>query len=223
LKALKKNVDHQTRDVRIFELRSVFDETGKETKMLCGLMSGRRYPLHWKLKEEGVDYFDLKGVTTYLFKAMHLKESYREAASRSYFHPRISTQIWVGSQCLGEMGKIQPPHLEAYDLKQDAYLFELNISELQKIDFRKVVFEPPSKFPAVLRDLSILVPLSKDRAVLFDELYETIEKEGGGLVTRIELFDIYKGDSIPSGTESYTFALTYQSSSQTLKDEEVNR
>ncbi len=221
LKILKLNIDRQIRNVRIFELRSVFDEKQRETKMLAGLLSGPRYPLHWKLKEEGIDYFDLKGVVSHFFGALRHRVSFREAASGPYFHPRLSTKIWISGKCYGEMGSIHIPTLDMYDLKQEAYLFEINVSELEKSGFRKIVFEPLSKFPAVLRDLSILVPLK--RAVLFDELYETIEKEGGGLVTRVELFDIYKGDSIPPGTESYTFALTYQSSGGTLRDEEVNR
>lgn len=221
LKILKLNLDHEMRDIRIFECRAVFDENRKETKMLAGLISGFRHPLHWNLKEEGIDYFDLKGAVSHLFNALNLKVSFREAPECRFFHPKLSAKIWIGGECFGAMGRIHTSLIDAYDLKQEAYLFELNLAGLQRIGLRKPIFEPISKFPAVLRDLSILVPLK--RAVLFDELYETIEKEGGGLVTRIELFDIYKGTSIPAGTESYTFALTYQSASGTLRDEEVNR
>lgn len=221
LKTLKLNLDHETRDQRIFECRAVFDENRKETKMLAGLISGFRHPLHWNLKEEGVDYFDLKGAVSGLFNALNLKVSFREVPECRLFHPKLSEKIWIGGECFGAMGKIHTSLIDAYDLKQEAYLFELNLAALQRIGLRKPIFEPISKFPPVKRDLSILVPLK--RAVLFDELYETIEKEGGGLVTRIELFDIYKGTSIPEGTESYTFALTYQSASGTLRDEEVNR
>ncbi|MEK7790962.1 MAG: phenylalanine--tRNA ligase subunit beta [Deltaproteobacteria bacterium] len=220
LKTLRFNIDHQIRDVRIFELRSIFDENRKEIRMLSGLMRGSRYPLYWNLKEESVNYFDLKGAASHLFKTLRLKESYRENASHPYFHPKISVKIWMGRDGLGEMGRIHPAVLEAYDLKQDAYLFELNVSALKKVDFKKIVFERLIKFPAVKRDLSLLIPLERD--IVFNHLVETIENAGGALLTQTELFDIYEGPSIPAGFRSYTFALTYQSAERTLTDAEVN-
>jgi phenylalanyl-tRNA synthetase beta chain len=98
-------------------------------------------------------------------------------------------------------------------------IFDFNFEELQKLSSEEHEFRLISKYPAALRDISILVP----RQVLVDEVLNKIEISGGPLVRDVDLFDIYEGEKIPKGKKNLSFHIVYQSDVKTLKSEEIDK
>ncbi len=223
LKNLKFNLDQQRSRVRIFELRNVYQS--KETKILSGLISGPRYPTHWNLKNPEVDFYDVKAIVNSVLQALgaRFSDSVEEQVPNPIFQSNLSAEIKEAGKSLCRFGKIHPQLQEAFDLKQTAYLFELNfhIFEKEYQEKEKNIFKLLPKYPFVKRDLSLLIPLHKK--ITHKLLCEVFLKEGGPLVKNVELFDVYQGEAIPEGHTSYAYALTYGSDERTLTDVEVSK
>ncbi|MBI3019624.1 MAG: phenylalanine--tRNA ligase subunit beta [Deltaproteobacteria bacterium] len=224
LKNLKFNLDHGCSRVRIFELRPVYNGKGQETKMLSGLISGSRYPTHWDLKEEEVDFYDVKAIVHLISNTVGIwfvDDCEIGVYDSSLFHPHLSAEIRLAGNSVFRFGKIHPDIRQTFDLKQAAYVFECNFNILEK-DFQSSlnIFKPLPKYPFVKRDLSLLIPAKK---IHHKALHEIFFKVGGHLVKKAELFDVYEGEAIPEGYKSYAYALTYGSDDRTLTDQEVSR
>ena len=197
--------------------------------MLAGLISGTRTASHWALKEENVDFYDIKAVVNSLFQILdsHLRdENVGGSVENSYFQSNLSFEIRAGGVSVCRFGKLHPELEEAFDVKQAVYVFELDFSyfEARSGKEQKYYFKPLPKYPPVKRDLSLLIP--KDKQVTHAQLVEGIVKQGassfGPLVYDIQLFDIYEGEAIPAGYKSFAYSITYLSPERTLTDQEVN-
>ncbi len=226
LKNVEFNLKHGRKRVRIFELRNIYDDQGKETLMLTGLISGTRYPLNWGLPEIPIDFYDIKGIVLNLFRQLNFKEDEIELKTLSdisWYQPGQFSEIEVkrNSLKIGTLGKIRPKVLEAFDVDQPIYLFEINVSHLKVVFRAKKVVTFISKFPPAYRDLSILIPTSS--TVHYKDLHSHLLSQGAPFLKEVELFDLYKGSSIPEGYQSMTFSLRYHSDERTLQDEQVNQ
>jgi phenylalanyl-tRNA synthetase beta chain len=110
--------------------------------------------------------------------------------------------------------------MEAYDLAgEEAFAFELNIEALMKQLSGTRRFEPFAKFPAVYRDISLIV----DRGVESAEIRKIIDQEGNGLVESVRIFDLYEGEGIDPSEKALGFNICYRSQSGTLEGEDINR
>jgi phenylalanyl-tRNA synthetase beta chain len=110
--------------------------------------------------------------------------------------------------------------MDAYDLESViAYLFEMNIKTLLEQMPDRKVFELYARFPAVFRDISLIV----DRGVASAEVQEIIEREGGELIEAVDLYDLYEGGKIDASEKALTFRVCYRSKKGTLDGKEINR
>lgn len=109
--------------------------------------------------------------------------------------------------------------VENYDIDTRVYIAQLNFDALVEETNLDRKYKPLPKYPAILRDIAVVV----DSDVMVGELEKVILENGEGLIENIELFDVYEGKQIESGKKSVAFSLTYRSSKKTLKDEEVNK
>jgi phenylalanyl-tRNA synthetase beta chain len=138
---------------------------------------------------------------------------------RAFQHPALhsgqSAQIFYKNQLIGIAGALHPLLMKEFDLNQAVFLFELDLS---LISAKKAVkFTKPSKFPIVKRDISVLV----EKEVVVDELLKCIKSEANELLSNLELFDLYRGEGIDIEKKSLALGLTFQTSSSTLTEEEV--
>ncbi len=119
------------------------------------------------------------------------------------------------NQSIGIIGAVHPWLLKEFDLGQQAYVFELNLSSIcvkKQLKFTKI-----SKFPTVKRDISVLI----DASVAVKLVMKLIESTAFPLLNNLELFDLYQGEGIDIGKKSLALGLTFQASSSTLTEEEV--
>jgi phenylalanyl-tRNA synthetase beta chain len=116
------------------------------------------------------------------------------------------------------MGEVHPALRERFDLKQDVFLFEFDFQKVVERMTVRRVFVPLPRYPAVTRDLAVVV----DKEVAAGDILRTLWAENNGWIKEIRLFDLYQGSPVPRGKKSLAFRLIYQKEDRTLTDREVN-
>ncbi|MDX1901376.1 MAG: phenylalanine--tRNA ligase subunit beta [Gammaproteobacteria bacterium] len=215
LNVLQYNLNRQQSRVRIFEVGTCFVGS-EETQVLSALVSGGLFPLQWGMKDRVVDFFDVKGDIENLFTLTGYSGALTYQASKHpALHPGQSADIYHGDQYLGVFGLLHPSLAKTFDMDGKVYLFELPLKSLQFTNIPQ--FREISKFPAIRRDIAILL----EDTVPAKHIQDTISKVAGPLLQSVTVFDVYQGKGIPSGKKSMAFALVLQHASQTLTDETV--
>lgn len=165
------------------------------------------------------DFYSLKGRVEVLLEELNISDySFRRVQHPSY-HPGRAAEVLIGDEVLGIIGEAHPDVSQAYQIGTRVYMGELNFNLLMKNARREVKYSPLPKYPAVNRDIAVLV----DRETEVGRIAEAIKEAGGELVEKLELFDVYTGEQIPEGKKSVAYSLTLRSKERTLVDEEANR
>ncbi|MDF1613672.1 phenylalanine--tRNA ligase subunit beta [Desulfurivibrio dismutans] len=224
----RHNINHQSPDLRLFELGKVFfveerQDLPREEEHLAAVFSGRRSPrapMLWT-GEEPVDIYDVKGVMEELLTGLALADLQLVPAATTPSYAMASFQLIITDgpegELLGEAGKIQPAVLKAFGIKQEVFYLELNLTELSRCRSTSAGFAALPRFPAVKWDLAMLVP----EEVEAGEMLAAIRKTGGKLLEQVEIFDVYRGKHIEPGRKSVAFAIHYRDAEQTLNDKKV--
>jgi phenylalanyl-tRNA synthetase beta chain len=220
LKVLQYNLNRQQDRVRLFETGLRFTLQTNEIKQentLAGLVSGPEFPLQWGLPDRPVDFADLRGdIEALLRPAGAVGRLKTEAKPHPALHPGQSARLMLDGQELGWMGALHPGVLKALDLPQGALAFEIRLGAL--LESKIPAFEPISRFPAVRRDLAVVVSEEVSAA----ELLAAAREAAGNLLQEARIFDIYRGPGIDSGRKSVALGLILQDSSRTLTDEDAD-
>jgi phenylalanyl-tRNA synthetase beta chain len=234
LEVTAANLRH-TQDVRLFEVGFVYlPRPGKtlpdEPRRLALVLTGRRWPEFWG--ESGtqpppLDFFDLKGIIEALASDLHLPEISYRPATAAYLHPGKAAELLVRGQAVGSFGLLHPKTAEqlaeAKELKElngrELLVGELDLEAIQAAVPARYAYAPVPLYPAALRDIAVIV----DESVTAEQIAKEIRAAGGALLSGVRLFDLYRGESIPAGTKSLAYALTYQADDRTLTDKEVDR
>ncbi len=212
---------------QIFEIGNVyFKREGQllpdEPRRLGILMTGPRRTSNWLKDDAGgnVDFYDLKGVVEELLVGLHLSDVSYARASHPSFHPGRSAQLSVGKTEIGTLGELHPIVARTFDLTAAPILVaELDLDALLDLVQDRHEVKPLPITPPVLQDIAIVVNEETPAAAV----EAVIVQAGGDLLKGVSLFDVYRGDPIPTGQKSLAYNLVYQTDERTLKDEEVAR
>lgn len=209
------NIKRGNNDIKLFEIGKGFfkvDNVYKEEEKLAILMSGNYY---YSLEgNRSVNFYIIKGIVEkvlnhlgyngrYYFKVLDIPEE---------LHPGVSASIYIDNKKIGIIGRIHPNIS-----KEDIYISEINLSLLKEIRTSKMKYKEVSKYPSITKDVSFL--LKED--IPSEEIIKAIKKSGGKLLTKIEVFDLYKGVGIPKDMRSLGFKLYFEDPNKTLTLEEV--
>ncbi len=220
LQAIAYNANRQQERVRVFELGRSFvrrAETVAQDRMLAGAVLGSALPPQWGVKPRESDFFDVKRDVEALLQITGRVNSFDiRHGTHPALHPGQSAQISCQGNAIGWLGGLHPDLVAKLGLNRPVFLFELQVSALQRGQIPQ--FGAISKFPAIRRDLALLV----DVQTSVREVTDTMRKAAGELLVDLQLFDEYRGEGIDSGRKSLALALTLQDSSRTLKDEVVD-
>jgi len=227
LGTMRYNLTHQIKTLKIFEVGKIFiPSSGRvlplEPEMLAALWTGMAQEASWHGPQVPCDYYDIKGIVEGLLEALKIKAvrfTRIPDEACGYTRPGYCAWIQAGDTILGRVGEIAPRVCESFELKQRAYLFELELAGLIPLIPLAPEFEPLPKFPAIYRDITLIV----DRAVETQSILEAVERMGEALVESAQLFAVFEGDPIAAGKKSVSFRMTYRSNKKTLVDEDVNR
>ncbi len=219
LDALARNVKRQYSSVRLFESGNVFTrENGqyRQFASLAGVATGRLTARSWDGADREMDFYDIKGHVEALLE-LGRKTGVRFLPLRHpALHPGQAAEVRVADAAVGKLGRLHPALQKTLGFPSPVYLFEL---EADKVREKPVAaFSGLSQFPSVNRDLAVVV----DRAVSFDDVRRCILQTSSKLLSKLELFDVYVGNNVDFDRKSLGFSLTFQASSRTLNDTEVD-
>ncbi|HLT28941.1 MAG TPA: phenylalanine--tRNA ligase subunit beta [Myxococcaceae bacterium] len=229
LENLSLSVRHQVERLRIYEIGRTYhrDPQGgqgqrpaaREVNRLGGLLYGLRAGRSWSEGSGTVDFYDAKGAVEGVLSALHIHGA-RFTAIRDVpsLHPGAAAAIHdAEGQLLGTVGQLHPRVARAADVPEAVFVFDLDLARLLARATLVPLAQALPRFPAVLRDLSVVVP----REHAMEAVRQLILEEGGALVEDAALFDVYTGQNIPEGHRSLAFAIRYRSPERTLQDAEV--
>ena len=210
-------------DVFLFETgwaHSVADGHLPESGFLvAGVMMGSRWSGVWNADAAwATDFYAAKGVVESLMAGLGMEPARWERATPPAFHPGRTASATIGDRCLGVVGELHPEVAETLDLPSGVCAFELDGELLMSLSTADRTYQPPSRFPAVTRDLAFVV----SREVAAGELHSVIAEELAGWALEIRLFDRYEGKSLGEGRVSLGFRLALGVTDRTLTDEEVD-
>jgi phenylalanyl-tRNA synthetase beta chain len=212
------------RGIKIFELGKVYhgskDGAVKEEKMLSGIIAGKDE------KTKGEKFYELKGAIDSLLNKLGISDQWYDDFGATpewtddvFWQKTGTAEIKIGDEEVGFLGQINSMILNKLNINGIVVAFNLNFGKILKLAEEELIYEPPSPYPAAVRDLAIFVDLDDKMA----DVLNIIETAGGKLVQDVDLFDMYEGEGIPGGRKSLAFHIIYQSYEKTLKDEEVDK
>jgi phenylalanyl-tRNA synthetase beta chain len=225
LETVHYNFSQQIKNLKIFEIGKIFINEDprhlpKETEILAGLWTGSRYDASWHSQKADCDFYDIKGAVEGLLNALKIdgvQFTRLPENECTYTKPGYTGQILRGDTPLGLVGEIHPEVLANYDLKQTSFLFELNFDHLVSVIKDTTHSMPIPKFPAIFRDITIIVDNDLETQRIITEAQNPQEE----LVESFSLLDVFEGKPIAAGKKSVSLRVTYRSSVKTLEDEDV--
>lgn len=227
LTTMKENIDRGETDLKLFEWGKIFisddsRELPLEKFSLAAVMTGLYEPKRWHNSERPVDFFDLKGAVEVVLRTLGLPEATfkRLQEPEPGYHSEVSCAIYIADSLVGYLGQVDPKVMARYDIKaKSAYIVEMDMEcVLENLKNASIQFKPYSKFPAVMRDLSIIV----DRDIESARISDIIQRIGGDLVEAVILFDHYEGETIDPLKKAVSFRVHYRSKESTLDGKDVN-
>ncbi|MFA7077407.1 MAG: phenylalanine--tRNA ligase subunit beta [Syntrophomonas sp.] len=221
LETVSRNLARKNDNLAFFEIGSVFypRAEGLPGEVLkLGAIAAGRLETNWLKPEIDMDFFYLKGVVENLLIKLGIDSISWVEVQEPGYHPGRSALIMGADRILGTMGEIHPLVRQKFDIKPRACAFELDIKAMFELARPRVMMEQITRYPAVERDLAIVV----DEQVKAVQALDVIRESGGELLKKIVVFDIYSGEQVPEGFKSMAFKMTFQSGERTLTEAEVN-
>jgi phenylalanyl-tRNA synthetase beta chain len=221
LGAAAHNIARQRRDLRLFEKGRTYTSANgasREEDRTALLITGRRWRERWLAEDEKSASADAKAEVELLVERLGIDG----VSVQSVEHPLLDGAIAVQRKhlTLAVVGAVKPAVAKAFDVAQPVFFAELNDAVwLQQIASKRITYAEVSRFPAVRRDLSLLL----DKAVTYAQLEKLAQHAERKLLQRVDLFDVYEGDKLPEGKKSYALSFTLQDTEKTLTDEQVDK
>jgi phenylalanyl-tRNA synthetase beta chain len=228
LEVLVNNLKH-TDDVRLFEVGAVYlpragHKLPEEPRRLAVALCGRRQAEFWAepgASRPALDFFDLKGVVEGLVADLHLQEVCYRPSKAPALHPGRAADLAVGGKTLGWFGEMHPRVAVAFGMEgRQVLVGEFDLEGLRAaLPPSRTLYRAVPSFPAALRDVAVVVR----EDVPAESVAAEIRLAGAPLLRGLRLFDLYRGESIPAGTKSLAYALTYQADDRTLTEKEIDK
>ena len=215
LTSLATNYNRRNKNVRLYEMGNIY----LPKSLPLTELPDERMQFTLGMYGDG-DFFSMKGVVEeFLDKiGMHLKETYDPNAGKSFLHPGRQANIIYDGTVIGYLGEVHPTVAATYGIGERAYVAVLDMPSIVPMATFDRKYEGIAKFPAVTRDISMVVP----KNVLVGQIEEVIAVRGGQILENYELFDIYEGSQIKGGYKSVAYSLTFRAKDRTLTDTEIS-
>ena len=225
LNVVRWNANRKVRDIRIFEAGRVYwpKDGGlpDEPEFLCVAVTGRRHGPHWDGPPGAFDFFDLKGLAEGLLGRLGLDrvETVPYDKVDPLFDADRSGELLAEGVRAGRFGAVSQRVLDRYEIREPVWMGVIDCGVVFGRASGQRVYHTSPKYPAVERDLAIVVP----EEVSHRDILEEIRACSGDLLEAVELFDVYRGEQIAAHCKSMAYAMRYRSDDRTLTDAEVTR
>ena len=215
LSSLATNYNRRNKDVRLYELGNVYlpkslplTELPDERTLFTLGMYGKG------------DFFDMKGVCEEFFEKAGMKNrvEYDPADKKPYLHPGRQADMLYEGKKVGYLGEVHPLTADAYGIGERAYIAVIDILSVLEFAGFNHKYTGIAKYPAVSRDLSLVVP----HQVLAGQIENVLIQRGGKILESYQLFDIYEGSQIQAGYKSMAYSLVFRANDKTLEESEIS-
>ena len=215
LTSLATNYNRRNKNVRLYEIGNIYLPKALPLTEL----PDERSELTFGLYGDG-DFYDMKGVIEELLYKLGMKDivHYDPAAGKPFLHPGRQANVVYEGSVIGYLGEVHPDVADAYGIGDRAYVAVLDMPQLVAKASFDVRYTGIARFPAVSRDISIVMP----KKIMVGSIEDIIRKCSGSLLESFELFDIYEGAQIGAGFKSVAYTITFRAQDRTLEDKDVN-
>lgn len=223
LNSLRHNLNHGTRDVRLFEIGRVFGrewkgELPEERLALALVATGGAIEANKAQAERELDFFDVKGALETAVDWMNFSPLTFTQASASHLRAGQSAHIKLSDGTeIGTMGRLAETVSANYKFRYPVYVLELDLEALLNGPARTVQYASLPRYPSVVRDISLLL----NRSIVLDDVLNAVKEKQVADFRGVKLVGTFEGGNIPSSKRSVTLRLEYRSDERTLRDEEV--
>ncbi|MDO4292739.1 MAG: phenylalanine--tRNA ligase subunit beta [Eubacteriales bacterium] len=214
LTSLATNYNRRNKDVRLYELGNVY----LPKSLPLTELPDERMQFTLGFYGEG-DFFSMKGVIEEFLEhvGMRKKPDYDPADKKPWLHPGRQADVVYDGQKVGYLGEVHPRVADSYGIGQRAYIAVLDMPEIVARASFDRKYEGIAKYPAVTRDISMVVP----KSVLVGQIEKVLAQRGGKILESYSLFDIYEGTQIREGYKSIAYTLTFRNKDKTLEESEI--
>jgi len=224
---LAYNLARKNSNVALYEIGRVFKQAGDSKKELPTevnhvsiAVTGNVHNKDWQSQAQKVDFYHVKGILENLFDQLGLTKriTYIQTNQLQEMHPGRTAMIQLDQQVIGFVGQVHPTAAKAYDVTE-TYVAELDLDQLLQDTSAQTVYQTVSKYPAVNRDIALLLSETTTNQTVNTVIVES----AGRFLKDVRLFDVYQGKNIESGKKSLAYSLTFANPEATLTDEEINQ
>jgi phenylalanyl-tRNA synthetase beta chain len=220
LEAVNRNQNYGNDDIKLYEFGKtyhLFNQKFSEEQRLIIAISGKKHEGRWNGSNELVNYYTIKGIVESLLTKLGLDENFSTASySNELFEDGMTYSY--SKKTIVNIGWITKKVRQQMDIKNEVFIADFNWGNIIYLSsLNKVKFHELNKFPAVHRDLSLLL----DKNKTFDQICGLAEKAEKHLLKNIQLFDVYEGTNLPDGKKSYAVRFTLMDETKTLMDKEI--
>ena len=215
LSSLATNYNRRNKDVKLYELANIY----LPKALPLNDYADERMQFTLGFYGEG-DFFTMKGVVEEFLNAVGMFENpkFDPDCERPYLHPGRKADIYYGETLIGYMGEVHPEVCDNYSIGTKAYVAVLDMPAIVPLTTFDRKYEGIAKFPAVTRDLSMVVP----KNILVGQIEEVIAQRGGRHLESYELFDLYEGAQIKPGFKSVAYTITFRNKEKTMEEAEIS-
>jgi len=221
LESVSYNINRKNTSLRLFEFGKTYhkyEEKYQEQKHLALFVSGTRSKETWSLENRNSDFFYVKGIVLSVLKRVGAANLKEKPSKNDLLSEGISLSL--GKIKLADLGTVDPKVLKSFGIKQEVLYVDFDWENVLKVMSKKSFkVKALPKFPAVKRDLSLLL----DRKVTFGELYNLAFQSERKLLKEVALFDVYEGDKLPEDKKSYAVSFLIQDEEKTLNDKQIDK
>ncbi|MDX3914295.1 MULTISPECIES: phenylalanine--tRNA ligase subunit beta [Olivibacter] len=220
LEAVAYNQKRKNPDLKLFEFGKTYhmvDGVYEEEQQLSLTITGAQHTQQWNQQSQPVSFYDIKAAVDALVKRLNIRDLKTEDLESAHFS--YGLQYVKGQKTLVKFGAVSTKALKKADVNGTVYYAVFNWELLLKaIRKNKITYKEVAKFPAVRRDLSLLI----DQQVTFDALKNIAERTERKLLKSVGVFDVYVGDKLPAGKKSYALSFELQDEEKTLTDKQID-
>lgn len=220
LEAVAYNQNRRTADVKFFEFGKTYhavDGKYQENNHLSIFLSGKSETEQWNQQAKSISFFHLKATVDAILKRLNVVNLQSDEVEGENFDYGI--QYKRGAKVLVSFGAVAVKKLKLADVSKNVFYADINWDMLMMlIKNNKISYKEVSKFPAVRRDLSLLI----NEDIRFEDLKRIAIKTEKTLLKEVNVFDVYQGDKLPAGKKSYALSFTLQDEQKTLEDKQID-
>jgi len=220
LEAIARNQNRKAPDLKLYEFGKVYsvnEDKYVETQRFAIFITGANTAEAWNEKVSPVSFYNLKAVVDGIITKLNVKDFTVEDATCKKL--AYGLQYMRGNKQLVKFGQVAKSSLKLADVDKDVFYADFNFDLVLSLARKnKIVYQDISKFPAVRRDLSMLI----DKNVSFGTLKQIAQKTERKLLKEVNVFDVYEGDKLPAGKKSYALSFIIEDIEKTLTDKAID-